>query len=92
LLSRTQGFLQLGRYFPDRLEYFDIGNHLELASRLRAVGPARPYPLQAIGPETLRKIYVAAHAESVADTDPMAIEGMLPTPPPAGVRPVDSST
>ena len=92
VLSRTQGFLQLGRYYPNRLEYFDIGNHLELASRLRAEGPARPYPPQAIGPETLRKIYVAAHAESVAHTDPMAIEGMLPTPPPAGVRPVDFST
>jgi len=36
LASRTLAFLQFGRYFPGRLEMFDIGNFLELADRLRS--------------------------------------------------------
>jgi glycosyltransferase involved in cell wall biosynthesis len=65
LVSRTRGFLQLGQYFPGRLEFFDVGNHLELAARLRATGPARPYPPQPRGTATLRQVYLAAHAETL---------------------------
>ncbi|HLG48695.1 MAG TPA: hypothetical protein VKY24_20800 [Reyranella sp.] len=62
LLSRTHGFLQLATYFPDRLEFFDIGNHLELADRIRAAGPVEPYPPQPCDTATLREVYLAAHA------------------------------
>lgn len=38
--SRTRAFLQLARYFPDEIEFFDIGNYAELAQRVMAE-PAR---------------------------------------------------
>jgi glycosyltransferase involved in cell wall biosynthesis len=65
LLSRTRAFLELGVYFPDRLEFFDVGNHLELADRIRAAGPGGGYPPQRAGTATLRQIYLAAHAPKV---------------------------
>ena len=36
IASRTLAFLQLARYQKDTLEFFDIGNHLELAQRIAA--------------------------------------------------------
>lgn len=36
IASRTHTFLQFGRYHPNRIEYFDVGNHLELAARIQA--------------------------------------------------------
>lgn len=39
LASRTKAFLQLAQYHPGEIEFFDIGNHLELAGRLRADPP-----------------------------------------------------
>jgi glycosyltransferase involved in cell wall biosynthesis len=69
LLSRTRAFLQLATYFPDRLEFFDVGNHLELADRIKAAGSAGPYPPQRCGTATLRQLYVAAHAPTVERQD-----------------------
>ena len=34
--SRTHTFLQLGRYHRNTIEFFDIGNHLELAAQILA--------------------------------------------------------
>ncbi len=34
IASRTRAFLQLERYFPGRIEFFEIGNHIELAQRI----------------------------------------------------------
>jgi glycosyltransferase involved in cell wall biosynthesis len=34
--SRTHTFLEFARYHPDTVEFFDIGNHLELAERIAA--------------------------------------------------------
>jgi glycosyltransferase involved in cell wall biosynthesis len=62
IASRTHTFLQFGKYYPNRIEYFDVGNHLELAARIQA----RPqfatglYPL-AFTVETNRAIYRAAN-------------------------------
>jgi glycosyltransferase involved in cell wall biosynthesis len=73
IASRTHTFLQFGRYHPNRIEYFDVGNHLELAARIRA----RPqfaaglHPL-AFNVETNRAIYRAANfldGEKVASVD-----------------------
>ena len=75
LVSRTRGFLQLGRYFPNRLEYFDVGNHLQLAELLKKQDPVQVYSQQPLGLETLKNMYVAAHAEDVRPHEiaPLAI-------------------
>ncbi len=62
IASRTHTFLQFGRYHQDLIEYFDIGNHLELASRI----PARPQydprrRLLAYNVETNKAVYLAAN-------------------------------
>lgn len=62
IASRTHTFLQFARYHQNMIEFFDIGNHLELAGHLRA----RPqYELEARVPafnvETNRAVYVAAN-------------------------------
>ena len=81
LLSRTRGFLQLGRYFPDRLEYFDVGNHLQLASLLKNQVSELQYPQQALGMETLRDMYVTAHADAVVpQTKVQSATGELDAP------------
>src|SRR5438105_15775712 len=36
IASRTHTFLEFAEYHKDRVEFFDIGNHLELAERLVA--------------------------------------------------------
>ena len=36
IASRTHTFLQLARYHPNMIEFFDIGNHLELAGHILA--------------------------------------------------------
>ncbi len=63
IASRTHTFLQFGKYHPDAIEYFDIGNHLELAARLLA----RPqYELRArrlaFNTDTNRAVYLAANS------------------------------
>ena len=36
IASRTHTFFQFGRYHQNMIEFFDIGNHLELAGRILA--------------------------------------------------------
>ena len=36
IASRTHAFLEFARYHPQTVEFFDIGNHLELAERIAA--------------------------------------------------------
>jgi glycosyltransferase involved in cell wall biosynthesis len=36
IAAHNRTFLQFARYFPDSIEMFDIGNHIELADRIRA--------------------------------------------------------
>jgi glycosyltransferase involved in cell wall biosynthesis len=64
IASRTHTFLQFGRYHPDMIEYFDIGNHLELAARIlaRPQFGARP-PLPAFNVETNKAVYRAANGD-----------------------------
>jgi glycosyltransferase involved in cell wall biosynthesis len=62
IASRTHTFLQFGKYHPAMIEYFDIGNHLELAARILA----RPqYDIAtrrlAFNVETNRAVYLAAN-------------------------------
>jgi glycosyltransferase involved in cell wall biosynthesis len=64
IASRTHTFLQFARYHPDRIEFFDIGNHLELAGRILA----RPQygaseRTLAFNVETNKAIYLAANGQ-----------------------------
>ena len=64
IASRTRAFLEFGKYHPDRIEFFDIGNHLELAERLRS---RRQYPsartVSDFNTETNKAMYLLANSE-----------------------------
>ncbi|MGC2200170.1 MAG: hypothetical protein WA633_08515 [Stellaceae bacterium] len=67
IASRTLTFLQLGRYHRNVIEFFDIGNHLELAGLIRA----RPHcdrrgHSPAFNVETNKAIYLAANGGPAA--------------------------
>ncbi|MGH7089268.1 MAG: hypothetical protein ACREFQ_10235 [Stellaceae bacterium] len=65
IASRTHAFLQFGRYHQNRIEYFDIGNHLELAGRILARRQfAEPADL-AFNTETNKAVYLAANAGAI---------------------------
>jgi glycosyltransferase involved in cell wall biosynthesis len=62
IASRTHAFLQFGRYHQNMIEFFDIGNHLELAARI----VARPqFDLRvrelAFNTTTNKAVYLAAN-------------------------------
>ena len=65
--SRTHTFLEFARYHPDTIEFFDIGNHLELAARIAA---RRQYAARRdrlrYTVETNRAVYLAANSDPAA--------------------------
>ena len=63
IASRTHTFLGFGEYHKDAVEFFDIGNHLELAERLLAPRqfPARP-GLPEYNVETNKATYLLANS------------------------------
>jgi len=62
LASRTHTFLQFARYHQNIIEFFDIGNHLELAGRLRARAQYEPGArVPVFNVETNRAVYAAAN-------------------------------
>jgi glycosyltransferase involved in cell wall biosynthesis len=62
IASRTHTFMQFGRYHPDMIEYFDIGNHLELAARILARPQFAPrLRLPVFNVETNKATYRAAN-------------------------------
>jgi glycosyltransferase involved in cell wall biosynthesis len=67
IASRTHTFLQFARYHPNTIEFFDIGNHLELAGRILA----RPQfdareRLLVFNVESNRATYLAANGHNAA--------------------------
>ena len=73
IASRTHTFLQFARYHPNMVEFFDIGNHLELAGRILA----RPQfelgdRLLAFNVETNKATYLAANGEMAEAERPVA--------------------
>lgn len=66
IASRTHNFLEFARYHPDTVEFFDIGNHLELAKRIAA---RRQYPARCMEAryttETNKAVYLAANSTPV---------------------------
>ncbi len=80
IASRTHAFLEFARYHPNTVEFFDIGNHLELAERIAA----RPqYAVRREGPrytvETNKAVYLAANSAPAADAPrfPRRLPGKL---------------
>lgn len=63
IASRTHAFLEFARYHPDTVEFFDIGNHLELAERIAA---RRQYAVhrepRRYTTETNKAVYLAANS------------------------------
>jgi glycosyltransferase involved in cell wall biosynthesis len=63
LASRTHTFLEFAAYHPETIEFFDIGNHLELAGRIAS---RRQYPARRMQPrfniETNKAVYLAANS------------------------------
>ena len=69
--SRTHTFLEFAEYHKDAVEFFDIGNHLELAERLTArpqFNPRRGLPDFNI--ETNKATYLLANSNLAAASDP----------------------
>lgn len=71
IASRTHTFLQFGRYHQNMIEFFDIGNHLELAGHIRA----RPQfslaeRLPVFNVETNKATYLAANGGIVRTKKP----------------------
>jgi len=76
IASRTLAFLEFARYHTDSIEFFDIGNHLELAERLRS---RRQYPpahaMPQFNTETNKAIYLLANSDRKR---PAAIDIAIP--------------
>ena len=67
IASRTHTFIQLSRYHHNLIEFFDIGNHLELAGRVRARPQfERRGHLPAFNVETNKAVYFAANGSQTA--------------------------
>lgn len=62
IASRTRTFLGFAEYHPNVIEFFDIGNHLELAERVlaRPQFAARPFP--DFNAETNKALYLLANS------------------------------
>jgi glycosyltransferase involved in cell wall biosynthesis len=62
IASRTHTFLQFAGYHRDMVEFFDIGNHLELAGRILARPQFEPGErLPVFNVETNKAVYLAAN-------------------------------
>jgi len=67
IASRTHTFIQLSRYHHNMIEFFDIGNHLELAGRIRARPQfERREQFPAFNVETNKAVYLAANGAHAA--------------------------
>jgi hypothetical protein len=71
IASRTHTFLQFARYHPDTIEFFDIGNHLELAGLILA----RPQfdtreRVLTFNVETNKAVYLAANGDTAEMAEP----------------------
>jgi glycosyltransferase involved in cell wall biosynthesis len=67
IASRTLTFLDFAAYHPNAIEFFDIGNHLELAERIAArpqYGERREIPPYNV--ETNKAVYLAAHSPATS--------------------------
>src|SRR5262249_8236707 len=79
IASRTHTFLQFARYHPNTIEFFDIGNHLELAGRILARPQFEPRErILSFNVETNKATYLAANGDMPAAKRPMAASLVRP--------------
>jgi hypothetical protein len=85
IASRTHTFLQFGRYHQNMIEFFDIGNHLELAARIlaRPEFDAKARCL-AFNTATNKAIYLAANSDRATAGYPMRPRHLQRTDAPRG--------
>ncbi|MFT5424826.1 MAG: glycosyltransferase involved in cell wall biosynthesis [Phycisphaerales bacterium] len=72
LVSRNHAFAEYAKYHGDRVEFFDIGNHAELAERIRRPSPA-PEGRPAVNYRTNEKTYRQAHGLPAEREAPAAL-------------------
>ncbi len=86
IASRTHAFLQFGSYHQNMIEYFDIGNHLELAERIlsRPQFDARAR-LLAYNTETNKAVYLAANGGRAGTEASTAVPGCARRPEPSPI-------
>lgn len=71
IASRTAAFRGFARYHPERVEFFDIGNYAELASRIAAPHTAGGNIVDlSYDAETNVRLYLRANGASVTELDP----------------------
>jgi glycosyltransferase involved in cell wall biosynthesis len=83
IASRTHTFLQFARYHQNMIEFFDIGNHLELAGRIIArpqFDPGERHPVFNV--ETNKAVYLAANG-GASRADRMGLRDATRSLPPA---------
>ena len=74
IASRTHTFLQFAKYHPDTIEFFDIGNHVELAGRILARPQFDPRKrLLAFNVETNKATYLVANGDRREGDTPAAL-------------------
>jgi hypothetical protein len=62
IASRNRAFLQMARYHPGEIEFFDIGNYAELAARIAADPPFdRRGRVLAYNTDTNAALYLRLH-------------------------------
>ena len=70
--ARNKAFLQYDRYNPGRLNFFDIGNYIELAQRVVSVLENPPPMLpQRYTVETNRAVYKASFEAADDEIEPL---------------------
>lgn len=88
IASRTNAFRSLGRYHEGKIEYFDIGNYAELATRIAARG-INGGKIPELSHNTLTNTRLYLQACGVADAPeaadlPMSVETASPPAPAIG--------
>jgi hypothetical protein len=70
IASRTHTFLEFAEYHRDAIEFFDIGNHLELAERILARPQfSAPRKFPEFNVETNKATYLLANSRRPLRTD-----------------------
>lgn len=80
IASRTRSFLEFAKYHPDRIEFFDIGNHLELAERLMSRPQYPPRRLSDFNTETNKAVYLLANSSRPRAGEGREADDVEPSP------------
>ncbi len=80
IASRTHAFLEFAKYHPQAFEFFDIGNHVELAAHIQARRQFPAVESPEFNTETNKAIYLLANSErGIAPAGPAARKTSAPS-------------